>query len=175
MNRRHTAADYRRIVDRLRAVRPDIALSSDFIVGFPGETDADFVATLELIEDVGFASSFSFKYSPRPGTPGADMPDQIDPAVMKARLAQLQALLDEQRHAFDAATVGHTVDVLLERRGRHPGQLTGKSPYLQQIQLEGPDGAIGSIVPVTVKARGVNSLFGSAVLIPARVAERQSA
>ena len=160
MNRRHTAAAYLDQVAKLRAARPDIALSSDFIVGFPGETEADFEATLDLIRHVGFASSFSFKYSPRPGTPGADMPNQIDDAKMKERLLVLQALLEEQRQVFNAATIGRRLDVLLERRGRHPGQLTGKTPYLQQVQVDGTASAIGTIVSATITARGPNSLFG---------------
>ncbi|MCX8255098.1 isopentenyl-adenosine A37 tRNA methylthiolase [Beijerinckiaceae bacterium RH AL1] len=161
MNRRHTAARYLELVARLRAARPDLALSSDFIVGFPGETDADFEATLDLIRRVGFASTFSFKYSPRPGTPGAEMDDQVPDAVMRERLARLQALVEEQRQAFNAATVGRTLDVLLERPGRHPGQLTGKTPYLQQVQVEGPPDLVGTIVPVTIDATAPNSLFGS--------------
>lgn len=161
MNRRHTAQTYVELVEKLRAARPDIALSSDFIVGFPGETDTDFEATLDLIRHVGFASTFSFKYSPRPGTPAADLPDQVPDEVMKARLAQLQALVEAQRQAFNAAAVGRTFDVLLERPGRHPGQLTGKSPYLQQVQLEAPADLVGAIVPVAITGVAPNSLFGS--------------
>ena len=161
MNRKHTAAAYIGLIDRLRAARPDTALSSDFIVGFPGETDEDFAATLSLIERVGFASSFSFKYSPRPGTPAADNADQVPEPVMKERLARLQMLLDEQRQAFNAQTVGRTHDVLFERHGRHPGQLTGKTPYLQQVQVDGPASAIGTIAPVAIVSRGANSLFGT--------------
>ncbi len=161
MNRKHTASAYVDLVTKLRDARPDLALSSDFIVGFPGETDADFAATLALIAEVGFASSFSFRYSPRPGTPGADMPDQVDASVMRERLAELQTLLEDQRQAFNAAAVGLTLDVLLERRGRHPGQLTGKTPYLQQVQVDGSADSIGTIVPVAITARGANSLFGT--------------
>ena len=161
MNRKHDAATYLDLVARMRAVRPDIALSSDFIVGFPGETDADFEATLDLIRAVGFASTFSFKYSPRPGTPGADMADQVPEDVMRERLLRLQVLVEEQRQAFNGSTIGRTVDVLLERKGRHSGQLTGKSPYLQQVQVDGPDRLIGMIVPVTITSRGANSLFGT--------------
>ncbi len=160
MNRRHTAAAYLDLVGRMRAARPDIALSSDFIVGFPGESDADFEATLDLIRQVGFASTFSFKYSPRPGTPGADMAGQVEDAVMRERLARLQMLVEAQRQAFNAALVGRTVDVLFERGGRHPGQLTGKSPYLQQVQVDGPETMIGRIAPVTIVAQATNSLFG---------------
>ena len=161
MNRKHTSAHYLRLVEKLRAARPDLALSSDFIVGFPGETDADFEATLDLIRAVGFASTFSFKYSPRPGTPGADLADQVPDAVMRERLARLQALVEAQRQAFNAATVGRTLDVLLERPGRHPGQLTGKTPYLQQVQVDGPSHFVGTIVPVRIVATAPNSLFGT--------------
>ena len=168
MNRRHTAAHYLALVERLRAARPDIALSSDFIVGFPGETEADFEATLDLIRATGFASTFSFKYSPRPGTPGADMAEQVPDAVMRERLARLQALVEAQRQAFNAATVGRTLDILLERPGRHAGQLTGKTPYLQQVQVDGSRHLVGDIVPVTIVATAPNSLFGVLADHPAR-------
>ena len=161
MNRRHTAARYLELVASLRAARPDIALSSDFIIGFPGESEADFQATLDLISAVGFASTFSFKYSPRPGTPGADMIDQVPEVIMRDRLAVLQAAVETQRQAFNAATVGRTLDVLIERRGRHPGQLTGKTPYLQQVQVDGAAALIGTVVPVTIVGTAPNSLFGS--------------
>ena len=161
MNRKHDAATYVALVARIRAARPDIALSSDFIVGFPGETHADFEATLDLIRAVGFASTFSFKYSPRPGTPGAAMPDQVPDDLMRERLARLQQLVEAQRQAFNAATIGQTLGVLLERKGRHPGQLTGKSPYLQQVQVVGPDHLLGTIVPATIEGLGANSLFGT--------------
>ncbi|MHB2168286.1 tRNA (N6-isopentenyl adenosine(37)-C2)-methylthiotransferase MiaB [Alsobacter sp. R-9] len=163
MNRRHTRDDYRRIIEAVRAARPDIALSSDFIVGFPGETDRDFDDTMRLVEEIGFASSFSFKYSPRPGTPAADRGAQLPEAVKSERLAALQALLDRQQKAFNAATVGRVVDVLLEKPGRHPGQLAGKSPYLQAVQIDGGDAAVGDIVPVRITATGPNSLFGERV------------
>ena len=174
MNRRHTRAHYLASVERLRAARPDLALSSDFIIGFPGETEADFVATLELIRAVRFASTFSFKYSPRPGTPGADMADQVPDAIMRERLSRLQALVEAQRQAFNAATVGRTLDVLLERPGRHPGQLTGKTPYLQQVQVEGPAHLVGAIVPVRIVATAPNSLFGSLTLEPLAAHETRS-
>ena len=160
MNRKHTAAAYVDLIAKVRAARPDMALSSDFIVGFPGETDADFEATLDLIRAVGFASTFSFKYSPRPGTPGADMDGQVDDEVMRARLSRLNTLVDAQRQAFNAGMIGRTVDVLLERKGRHVGQLTGKSPYLQQVQIDGPESLIGEIAAVTITALAPNSLFG---------------
>ncbi len=161
MNRKHTAAAYLDLVAKLRDARPDLALSSDFIVGFPGETEADFQATLDLVDKVGFASTFSFKYSPRPGTPGADMADQVPDAVMRERLAALQVRVEAQRQAFNAATVGRTLDVLIERPGRHPGQVTGKTPYLQQVQLEGSAELIGTVQRVAIVAIAPNSLFGS--------------
>jgi tRNA-2-methylthio-N6-dimethylallyladenosine synthase len=159
MNRKHSGDDYRRLIDRVRAARPDIALSSDFIVGFPGETEAEFCETLRLVADVGFASAFSFKYSPRPGTPAAESDDQVPEAVKAERLARLQDLLERQRQAFNRGTVGRTVDVLLEKPGRHQGQLAGKSPYLQAVQFEG-EGRIGDVVPVRIVGLGSNSLFG---------------
>ena len=161
MNRKHTAAEYRRIVDKVRAVRPDIALSSDFIVGFPGETDADFVETLRVVAAVGFASAFSFKYSPRPGTPAAEMHAQVPEAVKAERLARLQELLETQRQAFNRGTLGRTLDVLLEKPGRHPGQIAGKTPYLQTVQIEGAQRRIGEVVPVVIERTGSNSLFGA--------------
>ncbi|HEY8215456.1 MAG TPA: tRNA (N6-isopentenyl adenosine(37)-C2)-methylthiotransferase MiaB [Methylocystis sp.] len=158
MNRKHGADAYLSIVERLRKVRPDVALSSDFIVGFPGESDADFEATMALVRSVGFASSFSFKYSPRPGTPAADRDDQIDENVKSERLAALQALLEEQRQAFNAATVGREVGVLFEKPGRHEGQIAGKSPYMQAVHVEGPMAFIGREARVTIIAAGSNSL-----------------
>jgi tRNA-2-methylthio-N6-dimethylallyladenosine synthase len=163
MNRRHRAQDYLDIIQRLRAARPDIALSSDFIVGFPGETDADFEETLALIREVDFASTFSFKYSPRPGTPGAEREDQIDDEIMRERLAVLQALVESQRQAFNAATVGRTVDVLFEKPGRHEGQIGGKSPYMQAVHVDGSAEMIGSVVPVKIIVAGSNSLGGKIV------------
>ncbi len=159
MNRRHTADDYRRIVGRLRAARADIALSSDFIVGFPGETDEDFAATLGLVNDVGFAQAYSFKYSPRPGTPAAAMP-QLAEAVKAERLAMLQQLLGAQQAAFNQASVGRRLSVLLERRGRLPGQLAGRSPYLQAVHVEAPSRLLGRLVEVGVVAAHPNSLSG---------------
>ncbi|MGA8173095.1 MAG: tRNA (N6-isopentenyl adenosine(37)-C2)-methylthiotransferase MiaB [Methylocystis sp.] len=163
MNRRHRAQDYIDIIARLRAARPDIALSSDFIVGFPGETDADFEETLALIRAVGFASTFSFKYSPRPGTPGAEREDQIDAETMRERLAILQALVETQRQAFNAATVGRVVDVLFEKHGRHDGQIAGKSPYMQPVHVFGPPEMVGRVLPVRIAAAGSNSLSGEIV------------
>ena len=135
MNRRHTAADYLRVVERLRAARPDIALSSDFIVGFPGETEADFADTLRLVDEVGYSSAFSFKYSPRPGTPAAERGDQVEEETKIERLARLQAAIDRHHDAFNLACVGRTFDVLFEKPGRLPGQIVGRSPYLQPVQV----------------------------------------
>jgi tRNA-2-methylthio-N6-dimethylallyladenosine synthase len=160
MNRKHTSADYLHIIERLRKVRSDVAMSSDFIVGFPGETDQDFEDTMALIRAVGFASSFSFKYSPRPGTPGAEREDQIDDDVMRERLAALQALLEEQRQTFNGATVGRTIDVLFEKPGRHEGQIAGKSPYMQAVHVSGATDLIGSVARVAIVAAGSNSLAG---------------
>ncbi len=163
MNRKHSGADYLDIIARLRRARPDVALSSDFIVGFPGETEADFAATMDLVRAVGFASSFSFKYSPRPGTPGAERADQIDEDVKNTRLYALQALLEEQRYAFNAATVGREIDVLFEKRGRQPGQIGGKSPYMQGVHVDGPEDMIGRIARVEIVATRGNSLAGRLV------------
>jgi len=161
MNRKHTRDDYFTVIRRLRYARPDFALSSDFIVGFPGETEADFRDTLALIEDVGFAGAFSFMYSPRPGTPAAEMTDQVSQQEKVERLQRLQALVTRQQRAFNARHEGRTLDVLLEKPGRLPGQLVGKSPYLQAIQVMAPRPAIGSIVRVTITEVGSNSLFGA--------------
>jgi tRNA-2-methylthio-N6-dimethylallyladenosine synthase len=160
MNRRHTRDGYRRLVERIRAARPDIALSSDFIVGFPGETDADFEDTLRLVRDVRYASAFFFKYSPRPGTPAAEMDAQVPECVKAERLARLQDLLESQRQAFNRGTVGRTLDVLLEKPGRHAGQLAGKSPYWQAVQIEDDAHGPGDVVRVRITRAGSNSLFG---------------
>ena len=160
MNRKHTADEYRRLIERVRKARPDIALSSDFIVGFPGETEADFAETLRLVEDIGFASSYTFKYSPRPGTPAAELEHQIAPEEMSERLQRLQERVEHHRQAFNHAMVGRTVDVLLERAGRHPGQLAGKSPYLQAVQIDTKANQIGDMVKVLIERAGSNSLFG---------------
>ena len=160
MNRKHTADQYRRLVDRVRAARPDIALSSDFIVGFPGETDADFADTLALVRDIGFESAFSFKYSPRPGTPAADRTDHVPEAVMSERLTELQRVLDARRHAYQREAVGQVFDVLVEKAGRYPGQVAGKTPHLLAVQFDAPQDHIGRIVPVRITEAGANSLFG---------------
>jgi tRNA-2-methylthio-N6-dimethylallyladenosine synthase len=162
MNRGYTADDYRRLVDALRAARPDLALSSDFIVGFPGESDADFAATMRLIDEVGFAQAFSFKYSARPGTPAAGLRRHVPEAVAAARLQELQARLEDQAAAFNAACVGRTLPVLLERPGRHPGQLVGRTPYLQAVHVTGADLAIGDLVPARILRRNAHSLAGAA-------------
>ena len=160
MNRRHTADDYLRLVDRLRAARPDIALSSDFIVGHPGETDADFEATLGLMRRVGFAQSFAFKYSPRPGTPAAGAPGHVAEAVKDGRLQTVLALLRSQAAAFNAASAGQVMPVLFTGPGRRPGQLSGRSPFLQPVHVIGPESLIGQIAPVTIVEGRPNSLAG---------------
>jgi tRNA-2-methylthio-N6-dimethylallyladenosine synthase len=169
MNRRHTRADYMRVVERLRRVRPDIAFSSDFIVGFPGETDDDFNDTLRLIDDVGYAAAYSFKYSPRPGTPAAEMA-QLPEAVKDERLQRLQRLIERRQADFMDRCVGLTFDVLFERHGRHPGQIVGRSPYLQPVPVVGPSSLIGEIAPVTITEVRTNSLFGALVHEPGRAA-----
>ena len=162
MNRSHTAESYLRIVERVRAARPDIALSGDFIVGFPGETEAEFGETLGLIRAVNYAGAYSFKYSPRPGTPAAAMEDQIPQAMMDERLRRLQALLTEQSTAFNAASVGRRTAVLLERNGRRPGQRIGKSPWLQSVHVD-TDAPLGSLIEVDLLSAGPNSLAGALV------------
>jgi tRNA-2-methylthio-N6-dimethylallyladenosine synthase len=158
MNRSHTAAHYLDIIARVRKVRPDMAISGDFIVGFPGETDADFEETLKIVEATNYASCFSFKYSKRPGTPGAEMADQVAEEVKSERLLRLQGLLNEQQLAFNAGCIGKTVDVLLEKPGRHEDQLIGRSPWLQSVIVPSSVGAIGDIVSVTIDAAHANSL-----------------
>ena len=162
MNRRHTRADYLKLVDRLRTARPDLAFSSDFIVGFPGETEEDFRDTLAIVAEVGFAGAFSFKYSPRPGTPAAAL-EQLPEPVKAERLQRLQQAIDRHQAAFNAAFSERTFDVLLEKTGRYPGQLTGRSPYLQPVQVTAPATLIGEIVPVSVTEVSANSLFGMLV------------
>jgi tRNA-2-methylthio-N6-dimethylallyladenosine synthase len=161
MNRKHTADEYRAIVQKLRDARPDLALSSDFIVGHPGETDKDFEATMQLVRDVTFAMAYSFKYSPRPGTPAAGAPIQVPEAEKDRRLQVLQALLREQQAAFNASCVGLTFPVLFSGAGRHPGQIAGRSPYLQPVHVTGPSDLIGSEIPVTIAAAHPNSLAGT--------------
>jgi tRNA-2-methylthio-N6-dimethylallyladenosine synthase len=164
MNRSHTRDSYLRIIDRVRAARPDIALSGDFIVGFPGETEAEFRETLDLIDRIGHAQAFSFKYSPRPGTPAATMDGQIAPEVMDERLQRLQALLNTQQHTFNRATIGARTRVLIERKGKLPGQMLGKSPWLQSVHLQ-TDAPIGTMIEVDIATAGPNSL-GAIARVP---------
>lgn len=163
MNRNHTAEDYLNIIEKLRTYKPNLALSSDFIVGFPGETDKDFQDTLQLVRNVHYASAYSFKYSIRPGTPGALMDNQVDEDVKKERLAELQDLLYKQQTEFNATQVGKTLDVLFEKSGRKDGQLIGKSPYLQSVYAEADDRLMGNIAQVEVLGSTQNSLEGKVV------------
>ncbi|MCA0054768.1 MULTISPECIES: tRNA (N6-isopentenyl adenosine(37)-C2)-methylthiotransferase MiaB [unclassified Mesorhizobium] len=163
MNRRHTADDYLALLDRIRSVRPDIALSGDFIVGFPGETETDFEATMELVRQVNYASAFSFKYSPRPGTPGAEMAGHVPEAVKDERLQRLQALLLKQQQDFGLSLVGRTIDTLIEKPGRQAGQKVGRSPWLQPVIVDEKAGEIGDIIQVRITKTGYNSLFAELV------------
>jgi len=163
MNRKHTADHYRALVDKLRTARPDLALSGDFIVGFPGERDADFAETLRLVNDVRYAQAYSFKYSPRPGTPAAVDDQQVPEEVKAERLAALQQLLDSHQQAFNQGFVGRTVPVLFDRVGKRPGQLLGRSPYMQSVYVEGGERLMGSIADVRIEAAHVNSLGGTIV------------
>jgi len=166
MKRNHTVADYLGIVADLRAARPDIALSSDFIVGFPGESEKEFAETLAFVRTIGFAAAYSFKYSSRPGTPGAGLPNQIDEPTKAERLARLQGLLEEQRQAYNRRCVGRRLAVLFEKRGRYPGQLIGRSPYMQAVLTEGPQSLIGAMGEVEIVDVGPNSLRGRIVGAP---------
>ena len=163
MNRRHDVATYLDIIARVRRANPDVAFSSDFIVGFPGETEADFEATLALVREVGFASAYAFKYSERPGTPAADAPDQIPESVKEERHARLFALLESQRLAFNHATVGRTLGVVFDKPGRHPGQLGGRSPYMQAVHVEASAEWLGRMAQVEIVAVWPNSLKGRLV------------
>ena len=160
MNRSHSVEGYLRLIDRVRAARPDIALSGDFIVGFPGETEEEFADTLRIVDAVGYAQCYSFKYSPRPGTPAADMDGQIPADVMDDRLVRLQAAINRHQVGFNAATVGRRTTILLERAGRYPGQLIGKTPWLQSVHVTAPDQAIGDMIEVDIISAGPNSLAG---------------
>ena len=160
MNRRHTGAHYLRLVERIRAARPDLALSTDIIVGFPGETAEDFADTMRIVEEVGFAQAYSFKYSPRPGTPAATMDAQVPEAEKAERLAVLQARLGAQQAAFNQAQLGRVHGVLFERTGRKTGQIAGRSPYLQAVHVEANEALIGEIFPVRITQAGPNSLSG---------------
>jgi tRNA-2-methylthio-N6-dimethylallyladenosine synthase len=162
MNRKHDADAYIRIVEKLRAARPDIALSSDFIVGFPGERESEFEATLALVRAVGFAQAFSFKYSRRPGTPAAEMHGQVADDVASERLQRLQALLREQQAAFNARQIGRLLPVLVDGPGRHPGQMHGRSPYLQAVHFDGDEALVGAVMNVAIEAASLNSLGGRA-------------
>jgi len=159
MNRSHTAESYLRLLERFREVRPDIALSGDFIVGFPGETEAEFEDTLKIVDEVRYSQAFSFKYSPRPGTPAATMENQLAKEVMDDRLQRLQARLNRDQHAFNQALVGKTCDVLVERKGKLDGQWLGKSPWLTSVWFE-DDAQIGDMVTVEIVEGGPNSLMG---------------
>ncbi|GAA4748444.1 tRNA (N6-isopentenyl adenosine(37)-C2)-methylthiotransferase MiaB [Sphingomonas daechungensis] len=166
MNRSHTVETYLATLAKMREARPDIALSGDFIVGFPGETEEDFTATLNLVDEVGYASAYSFKYSPRPGTPAATMEDQIAPEVMDERLQRLHERINTHQTAFNRATVGKETEVLIERKGRYPGQMIGRTPWLQSVHVE-TDAVPGDIVSVSLVSAGPNSLAG---VIPAKAA-----
>ncbi|MGY4305038.1 tRNA-2-methylthio-N6-dimethylallyladenosine synthase [Bradyrhizobium sp. USDA 4369] len=170
MNRKHGASDYRKVVDRFRAARPDIAFSSDFIVGFPGETEEDFRATLALIAQIGYAAAYSFKYSPRPGTPAADMQEMVSATEMDERLERLQSLIDSQQAAFNKAAISSVVDVLFERAARKPGQLVGRTAYLQPAHVMAPDDIIGQVLPVRIDSLERYSLLGELVATAAPVA-----
>ncbi|MGO1119427.1 tRNA (N6-isopentenyl adenosine(37)-C2)-methylthiotransferase MiaB [Rhodovibrionaceae bacterium A322] len=163
MNRKHDADLYYRIVDQLREQRPDLALSSDFIVGFPGERDEDFADTLRLVSKVTFAQAYSFKYSPRPGTPAAGGEQQVDEAVKSERLTALQQLLNAQQEAFNYASVGQQMPVIFERRGKYAGQLIGRSPWMQSVVVEAPDRLLGSLMDVSITQAHANSLIGEVV------------
>ncbi|AYJ87889.1 tRNA (N6-isopentenyl adenosine(37)-C2)-methylthiotransferase MiaB [Sphingomonas paeninsulae] len=161
MNRSHSRDSYLQLLDRVRAARPDIALSGDFIVGFPGETDADFEDTLSLVAEVRYAQAFSFIYSPRPGTPAATMCDQIPKEVMGERLQRLQAVINTQQHAFNVASVGTQTNILIERAGKLPGQMLGKSPWMQSVHIVQPGIVVGDLIDVAITAAGPNSVTGT--------------
>src|SRR6187402_2039229 len=166
MNRKHTAKDYLDVIERFRGARQDIAFTSDFIVGFPGETEQDFAATLALVTQIGYASAYSFKYSPRPGTPAADMQETVSAAVMDERLVRLQQLIDSQQSAFNAAAIGDTVDVLFERAARNPGQIVGRTPFLQPAHVMASEDIIGQVLPVTLTSLERYSLLGTLAIPP---------
>lgn len=164
MNRKHDRELYFRIIDRLKEAQPQMAFTSDFIVGFPGETDEDHALTIDLVRRTGFALAYSFKFSRRPGTPAASMPGQLKEEVKDARLLELQALLWEQQTAFNQSKIGQTVDVLFDRKGRHEGQVMGRSPWLQSVYVEGPERIIGQILPVKITGATQNSLQGNVII-----------
>ncbi|MEQ1614352.1 MAG: tRNA (N6-isopentenyl adenosine(37)-C2)-methylthiotransferase MiaB [Hyphomicrobiaceae bacterium] len=161
MNRKHTADDYRRLVERIRSARPDIALSTDIIVGFPGETDAEFAQTLDLVREIGFAQAYSFKFSGRPGTPAATMDEQVHDVVKSARLLELQGLLENQQKSFNDGFIGQVVPVLFERAGKREGHLVGRTPYLQLVHVEAGEQALGHVLPVAIASASQNSLTGT--------------
>lgn len=163
MNRRHTASDYLEIIERVRSARPDIAISGDFIVGFPGETDADFEATMEIVRQTRYAAAYSFKYSPRPGTPAADLENQVPMDVMNGRLQALQALILQQQNEFSTSLIGKVVSVLVEKKGRHDGQMVGRSPYLQPVILDEMNVEIGNSVDVRITGLRANCLLSQPV------------
>ena len=175
MNRRHTAAAYAALAGRVRALRPDIALSSDFIVGFPGETEADFAATLDIIRSVGFATTFSFKYSPRPGTAAASLEGQVSDEIMRERLSRLQTLAEAQRQNWQRSFISKTVDVLFERPGRLPGQMVGKTAHLIQTQADCPPSFAGSVRQVQITEASTNSLHGIVVGVDPQARETEAA
>jgi tRNA-2-methylthio-N6-dimethylallyladenosine synthase len=160
MNRKHTRKEYLEAIARLRAARADLAFTSDFIVGFPGETEEDFRDTLALAEEVNFATAYTFMYSPRPGTPAADLVDQVPEAEKAERLQRLQAVITRQWRAFNASFLGKTMDILVEKPGKLTGQLVGRSPYLQSVHVMAKPALIGSIVKVAITDIGTNTLFG---------------
>jgi tRNA-2-methylthio-N6-dimethylallyladenosine synthase len=166
MNRKHTVDDYRRVIDRFRDARQGIAFSSDFIVGFPGESEEDFAATLALVAQIGYAGAYSFKYSPRPGTPAADMRETVSAEEMDERLVRLQELIDSQQSAFNKATIGATVDVLFERPARNPGQIVGRTAYLQPAHVLASTDIIGQVLPVTIESLERYSLLGTLAATP---------
>jgi tRNA-2-methylthio-N6-dimethylallyladenosine synthase len=168
MNRQHRADDYRRLIERVRGARPDIALTSDFIVGFPGESDADFEATLQLVRDIGYATAFSFKYSKRPGTPASTMRKQIAEDVKAARLDVLQKLLLKQQYDFDDSQIGRIVPVLFEKPARDMGQIMGRTPYLQPVHVHADAALIGRVAEVKIAKRTANSLHGGLHAVPAK-------
>lgn len=177
MNRRHTSGDYKEVVARLRVAQPDLALSSDFIVGFPGESDSDFEETMALVREVGFVQAYSFKYSPRPGTPAADMTDQVPEHIKSARLQELQAELSRQQIAFNQSCIGRSLPVLFDRRGSRSGQLVGRSPYMQSVHVDLPDSYLGEMMTVKIDQAKPSSLSGVAVtqIDPASQISRQEA
>ena len=175
MNRRHTVADYQKVIDRFRAVRQDIAFSSDFIVGFPGETEEDFCATLALVAQIGYAGAYSFQYSPRPGTPAAEMQETVSTAEMDERLERLQTLIDSQQSAFNRAAIGTTVDVLFERSARNPGQIVGRTAYLQPAHVIAPPDIIGQVLPARIDSLERYSLIGELANLADRPATQVAA